>query len=208
VDFLFNINVQFYILSYLIGGTPFGLLLAKLFTGQDIREAGSGSIGATNVLRVLKESNPKLAKKLAIATVVLDALKGIALLLVGKFIGLSIETLWAIAIFAIIGHCYSPYLKFEGGKGVATGAGVLFVMLPIETAIAFVTWFVVGKVLKISSLSSLLALVALIVASFIIHPELEGIKTHAPIFIIAFLIVYKHIPNIIRLFQGKESKVI
>lgn len=208
MDFLFNINVQFYILGYLVGGIPFGLLLAKLFTGKDIREGGSGSIGATNVLRVLKESNPKLAKKLAITTVVLDALKGIVLLGIAHVVGLGIETLWAIAIFAVIGHCYSPYLKFEGGKGVATGAGVLLVMLPIETLIAFITWFVVGKVLKISSLSSLLALSALIISSFIIHPDLDGIKTHAPIFIIAFMIVYKHIPNIIRLFQGKECKVI
>ena len=208
MDFLLNINVQFYILSYLIGGIPFGLLIAKLFTGKDIRESGSGSIGATNVLRVLKETNPALAKKLAITTVVLDALKGVVLLIIAKLIGLSIETLWAIAIFSVIGHCYSPYLKFEGGKGVATGAGVLLVMLPIETLIAFITWFIVGKVLKISSLSSLLALCALILSSFIIHPDVDGIKTHAPIFIIAFVIVYKHIPNIIRLFQGKESKVI
>ena len=208
VDFLLNINVQFYILSYLIGGIPFGLLIAKLFTGKDIRESGSGSIGATNVLRVLKETNPALAKKLAITTVVLDALKGVVLLIIAKLIGLSIETLWAIAIFSVIGHCYSPYLKFEGGKGVATGAGVLLVMLPIETLIVFITWFLVGKVLKISSLSSLLALCALILSSFIIHPDIDGIKTHAPIFIIAFVIVYKHIPNIVRLFQGKESKVI
>ena len=208
VDFLLNINVQFYILSYLIGGIPFGLLIAKLFTGKDIRESGSGSIGATNVLRVLKETNPALAKKLAITTVVLDALKGVVLLIIAKLIGLSIETLWAIAIFSVIGHCYSPYLKFEGGKGVATGAGVLLVMLPIETLIAFITWFIVGKVLKISSLSSLLALCALILSSFIIHQDIDGIKTHAPIFIIAFVIVYKHIPNIVRLFQGKESKVI
>lgn len=111
VDFLLNINVQFYILSYLIGGIPFGLLIAKLFTGKDIRESGSGSIGATNVLRVLKETNPALAKKLAITTVVLDGLKGVVLLIIAKLIGLSIETLWAIAIFSVIGHCYSPYLK-------------------------------------------------------------------------------------------------
>ena len=149
-----------------------------------------------------------MAKKLAITTVVLDGLKGVVLLIIAKLIGLSIETLWAIAIFSVIGHCYSPYLKFEGGKGVATGAGVLLVMLPIETLIAFITWFIVGKVLKISSLSSLLALCALILSSFIIHPDIDGIKTHAPIFIIAFVIVYKHIPNIVRLFQGKESKVI
>jgi acyl phosphate:glycerol-3-phosphate acyltransferase len=208
VDFLFNINVQFYILSYLVGGIPFGLVFAKLFTGKDIREAGSGSIGATNVLRVLKETNPALAQKLAILTVILDALKGSVILLIAKMIGLDISTLWAIAIFSVLGHCYSPYLKFEGGKGVATGAGVLLVMLPLETLIAFVTWFLVGKVLKISSLSSLLALVALIASSYVIHYDLEGIQTHAPLWIIAFVIVYKHIPNIVRLFQGKETKVI
>ena len=208
MDFLFNINVQFYIVSYLVGGIPFGLLLAKYFTGKDIRESGSGSIGATNVLRVLKETNPKLAKKLAILTVTLDALKGIIVLLVAKFLGLSLETLWAIAIFAVVGHCYSPYLKFEGGKGVATGAGVLLVMLPLETLIAFIAWFVAGKILKISSLSSLLALSALLISSYIIHPTLEGINSHAPLWIIAFIIVYKHLPNILRLFQGKETKVV
>ena len=208
MDFLFNINVQFYIVSYLVGGIPFGLLLAKYFTGKDIRESGSGSIGATNVLRVLKETNPKLAKKLAILTVTLDALKGIVVLLVAKFLGLSLETLWAIAIFAVVGHCYSPYLKLENGKGVATGAGVLLVMLPLETLIAFIAWFVAGKILKISSLSSLLALSALLISSYIIHPTLEGINSHAPLWIIAFIIVYKHLPNILRLFQGKETKVV
>lgn len=208
MDFLFNINIQFYIIAYLVGGIPFGLLLAKSFTGKDIRNDGSGSIGATNVLRVLKEENPKLAKKLAITTVVLDAFKGIVVLLVATVMGLSAETLWAIAIFAVVGHCYSPYLKFEGGKGVATGAGVLFFMLPIETTIAFVAWFLAGKTLKVSSLSSLIALTALIASSFIIHPNIDVIQTHAPIFIIAFIIVYKHIPNIMRLFQGTESKVV
>lgn len=191
-----------------MGGIPFGLLLAKSFTGKDIRNDGSGSIGATNVLRVLKEENPKLAKKLAITTVVLDAFKGIVVLLVATVMGLSAETLWAIAIFAVVGHCYSPYLKFEGGKGVATGAGVLFFMLPIETTIAFVAWFLAGKTLKVSSLSSLIALTTLIGSSFIIHPNIDVIQTHAPIFIIAFIIVYKHIPNIMRLFQGTESKVV
>lgn len=147
-----------------------------------------------------------MAKKLAILTVTLDALKGILLLLVGKLLGLNIETLWAIAIFAVIGHCYSPYLKFEGGKGVATGAGVLAVMLPIETLIAFATWFLAGKVLKISSLSSLLALTALIVSSFIVHPDLEGIKTHAPLLLLHLSLFINIFQNIIRLFQGKKNQ--
>ncbi|MBV5278110.1 MAG: glycerol-3-phosphate acyltransferase, partial [Campylobacteraceae bacterium] len=115
MEMFFNINIQFYIISYLVGGIPFGLLLAKIFTGKDIRNDGSGSIGATNVLRVLKETNPAMAKKLAVATVILDAFKGVIVLVIAKLMGLSAETLWAIAIFAVIGHCYSPYLQFEGG---------------------------------------------------------------------------------------------
>ena len=209
MELFFNINVQFYILAYLIGGIPFGLILAKKFTSIDVRESGSGSIGATNVLRVLKESNPSLAKKIAISTLILDALKGLFVLALARWVfDLSYETQWMIAILSIVGHCYSPYLKFEGGKGVATGLGVMIFMLPIETILAFIAWFITGKVLKISSLSSLIALITLLASSFIIHPDLPVIKTHAPVLIIAFLIVYKHIPNIMRLFSGKESKVV
>ncbi len=209
MDFLLNINIQFYIIAYLVGGIPFGLLLVKRFASIDVRESGSGSIGATNVLRVLKESNPTLAKKIAASTLLLDALKGIAVLALGKFaFELSEQTLWMIAILAVVGHCYSPFLKFEGGKGVATGMGVMLFMLPIETVIAIIVWFIAGKTIKISSLSSLVALLALLVSSFIIHPDIPEIKTHAPILIIAFLIVYKHLPNIMRLFSGNESKVV
>ncbi len=208
MDLFSNINIQFYIVAYLVGGIPFGLLLAKKFTSIDVRESGSGSIGATNVLRVLKNSNPSLAKKIAIATLLLDAFKGMAVLAVASFMGLSEQTLWMVAILAVIGHCYSPYLKFEGGKGVATGMGVMLFMLPLETVLAVIAWFIAGKILKVSSLSSLIALITLLVSSFIIHPEIHEIRTHAPLFIIAFLIVYKHVPNIMRLFSGKESKVV
>jgi glycerol-3-phosphate acyltransferase PlsY len=208
VDFLSNINIQFYLAAYFIGGIPTGLILAKLFAKVDIRESGSGSIGATNVLRVLKESNPHLAKKLSLLTVVFDALKGVIVLFAATIIGVSEETKWAIGVLAVIGHCFSPYLKFEGGKGVATGVGVMAYMLPIETLIAFGTWFASGKIFKISSLSSLIALVALITSSYIIHPQIPIIKTHAPVWFITFIIVYKHIPNIIRLFQGKENKIV
>ena len=208
MDFLTNINIQFYIAAYLVGGIPFGLLLAKKFTSIDVRDSGSGNIGATNVLRVLKDSNPVLAKKIAIATLLLDALKGMAVLIVAMSMDVSQQTMWMIAILAVIGHCYSPYLKLEGGKGVATGMGVLLFMLPIETILAIVAWFIAGKTLKISSLSSLIALLTLIISSFIIHPDIPEIKTHAPIFIISFLIVYKHVPNLMRLFSGKESKVV
>ncbi len=208
MDFLLNTNVQFYIIAYLVGGIPFGLILAKYFAKVDITETGSGSIGATNVLRVLKEENPKLAKKIAIATLACDVLKGILVLSIAKFIGLSVETLWAIAILSVVGHCYSPYLKFEGGKGVATGMGVFFFMLPIETILALVVWAIAVKISKVSSVSSLLALATLVFSSFVIHPSISVIQTHAPILIIGFIILYKHIPNIMRLFRGKEKRVV
>ena len=204
MEFLFNINGQFYLAAYLIGAIPFGLLLAKFFAGVNIKESGSQSIGATNVLRVVKETNPALAKKLGAATLALDALKGISVLVVAIIMGMPESTLWAIAVLAVIGHCFSVYLMFEGGKGVATALGVLAVMLPIETAIAFGVWFIAAKTLKISSLSSLIALVALVTASFFLHAN----TPHAPILIIGFIIIYKHIPNIMRMIKGEEKKVI
>ncbi|SMP86170.1 acyl-phosphate glycerol-3-phosphate acyltransferase [Epsilonproteobacteria bacterium SCGC AD-308-P11] len=204
MDFLFNTNVQFFIAAYLVGGIPFGLLLAKKFAGVDIKASGSGSIGATNVLRVVKETNPVLAKKLGGATLALDAIKGVLVLLVAYFLGLSEATLWGIAVLAVIGHCFSPYLNFEGGKGIATGMGVMMFMLPYETIIALVVWAIGAKTIKISSISSLTGLAALIISSFYIHPEIA----HAPILFIGFILFYKHIPNIIRLIQGQEKRVV
>ncbi len=204
MDFLFNTNVQFFIAAYLIGGIPFGLLLAKKFAGVDVKSSGSGSIGATNVLRVVKESNPSLAKKLGIATLALDAIKGVAVLLVGYFVGVSEATLWAIGVLAVIGHCFSPYLNFEGGKGIATGMGVMMFMLPYETLIALGVWALLAKTVRISSISSLTAVLALLVASFYIHPQMA----HAPVAFIVFILFYKHIPNIIRLIKGEEKRVV
>lgn len=204
MDFLFNTNAQFFIAAYLIGGIPFGLLLAKKFAGVDVQSSGSKSIGATNVLRVVKETNPSLAKKLGAATLALDAIKGILVLVAAYFMGLSEATLWGISVLAVIGHCYSPYLGFEGGKGVATGMGVMMFMLPFETLIALVVWALGAKFIRISSLSSLTALMALIVASFVLHPEMA----HAPVLIIGFILFYKHIPNIVRLVKGEEKRVV
>lgn len=204
MDLLFNINIQFYIAAYLIGGIPFGLLLAKAFAGVDIKTSGSGSIGATNVLRVVKQTNPALAKKLGAATLALDALKGMVVLGAGYLVGVSEATLWAIAVLAVIGHCFSPYLGLEGGKGIATGMGVMMVMLPIETIIALVVWGVMAKTVRISSVSSLTGVLAMLVSSFFIHPDIA----HAPVVFIVFILFYKHIPNIVRLVKGEESRVI
>ncbi|MDY0122185.1 MAG: glycerol-3-phosphate acyltransferase, partial [Sulfurimonas sp.] len=134
----------------------------------------------------------------------LDALKGLLVLVVAYFVGLSEATLWGIAVLAVLGHCFSPYLGFEGGKGVATGMGVMLFMLPLETLIALVVWAIAAKTIRISSLSSLTALAALMILSFVIHPEMA----HAPVLFIGFILFYKHIPNIIRVIQGKETRVV
>jgi len=208
MDFLLNQNILLYLTAYFLAAIPFGFILAKVFAGVDVRQEGSGNIGATNVLRVLKEKAPKLAKKLTIATFALDALKGAIIILIAMALGAEPTVLWMIAVLSVLGHCFSPFLAFEGGKGVATGFGVLLVMQPIPALIAIAVWLVAGKVLKISSLSSLIGLVALLIASYIIHPQIEGILVHTPIWIIAFIIFYKHIPNIMRIIKKEEAQVI
>lgn len=203
MDFLNNLNVQFYLLAYLVGGIPFGLILAKMFAGVNIKASGSKSIGATNVLRVVKERDPALAKKLGAATLALDALKGIIILLIAKMFGLSEAAQWGVAVLAVAGHCFSPYLWFEGGKGIATGMGVMLVMLPVEALIALAVWGILAKTVRISSISSLTAVLALLAASFFLHPSMP----HAPVILIVVILFYKHIPNIIRLIKGEEKRV-
>ena len=208
MDFLFNQNILLYITAYLLSSIPFGFILAKVFAGVDVRKEGSGNIGATNVLRVLKEKAPHLAKKLTIITFALDAVKGAIVVLLAMVLGAEPAVLWTIAVLSVMGHCFSPFLGFEGGKGVATGFGVLLVLLPIPSMIAIATWLIAGKVLKISSLSSLIGLIALIISAYSMYPTLPGIHAHAPMMIIAFIIFYKHIPNIARLIKREETKVV
>ena len=207
MDF-FNQNILLYLATYLISGIPFGYLLAKQFAGVDIKEAGSGNIGATNVLRVVKEKDPKLAKKLGALTLFLDAAKGIVILLIAMMLGADEEVLWTIAVLAVIGHCFSAFLMFEGGKGVATGFGVLAIMMPLAALVAIIIWGVASKTIKISSLSSLVALAAFVAASYLIYPDVPGIHSHSPVWVISLIIFYKHIPNIVRLFKKEEGAVV
>ncbi|GHV59090.1 glycerol-3-phosphate acyltransferase [Campylobacterota bacterium] len=206
--FLLSINGLFYIAGYLIGAIPFGYLLGRFVGKVDVRSSGSGSIGATNVLRVLKASNPALAKKLAVATFACDALKGPAVMGAALLAGCDANVLWTIAVLAVIGHCFSPYLLFEGGKGIATGVGTIMIMLPIEALLGLAVWFLVGLKLKISSIASLAGMLTTVISSFFIHPELPIVQSHAPVVIIGFVIFYKHIPNIVRLFKKEEAAVV
>jgi len=200
-------NLLLYLLAYLIGGIPFGYIIAKYFAGVNIKEHGSGNIGATNVLRVLKEVDPSKAKKLAALTLFLDAFKGAFVVLAAKFIGVCDATLWTLAVIVIIGHCFSPFLKFEGGKGVATTAGALLILIPYSVFAGIIVWFIMAKTVKISSISSLTGILVGIFSAYIFYPHLS-INSYAPLWIIAFIIIYKHRENIYRLVTGKEKRVV
>jgi len=205
MDF-FNTNIVFLFIAYLVGSIPFGLILAKKYAGVNIQESGSKSIGATNVLRVVKQTNPKLAKKLGAITVILDALKGAIVILIAMAYGLNDSTLWGIAVLSVLGHCYSVFLSLEGGKGVATALGVFLVLIPIPALIGVAVWVFSAKVLKISSISSLIGLSVVVISVIFIQNGLS-VGSNAPVYIITVIIFYKHIPNLLRLFQGQEQKV-
>lgn len=214
---LSNINVIFYIIAFMFGGIPFGWLLVKLIYKQDIRQIGSGSIGATNVYRAVKEIDERKAKTFSILTIILDATKGLIVVAFAKMLGLGFSAQWLIALLAILGHCYSPYLGFKGGKGVATAIGSVLLLIPVEGICGLIVWGIVGKVFKISSISSLIGVLSGIILTFIIPyimplPDsisiIAQIDTHTPVVLIGLFILYTHIPNIKRLFSGKESKVL
>ncbi|KIM07329.1 MAG: glycerol-3-phosphate acyltransferase [Sulfurovum sp. PC08-66] len=202
-----NINIAFYIAVYLVASIPFGYLLAMKFAQVDIKKEGSGNIGATNVLRVVKQKDPVLAKKLGAITLFLDAIKGVAVMLVAMAFGVSEDTLWTLAVLAVAGHCFSVFLAFEGGKGVATAVGVLTLMMPFASLVAIAFWAFGAKVLKISSLSSLIGLAGFVMASYVIYPEVGGIGSHSPVWVIAIIVFYKHIPNLVRLFNKEEKAI-
>jgi acyl phosphate:glycerol-3-phosphate acyltransferase len=212
------------LVAYLLGSIPFGYILVKLFLKQDIRTTGSGNIGATNVAR---SGN----KGLAIATLLLDAGKG-ALAVFGiqlaypdywNWIGAQVvsqppghqpdpmpaSVLFSMAIaalFAIIGHCYPVWLKFKGGKGVATAIGAFAVLSPKAAAAAFVCFVAIFLVTRYVSVASILSAAAF---PFFLHYLGPESRTAAPIFIAAaasLLIILKHHGNIRRLATGTEPK--
>ncbi|WP_428485001.1 glycerol-3-phosphate 1-O-acyltransferase PlsY [Rhodopila sp.] len=183
------------LLGYLLGSIPFGLMLTRAAGLGDIRGIGSGSIGATNVLRTGRRG-------LAAATLLLDGLKGAAAVLIARFYGhLDIALLAGLA--AVLGHLFPIWLRFNGGKGVATGLGVLIAgSWPIGLA-ACAVWLVVAGVSRISSLASLAAFAAAPVVALI----LENFSFVKLAFTIAVLVFVRHQANIRRLFAGTEPRI-
>ncbi len=187
-------QVVAFIAAYLVGSIPFGLLLAKAAGKGDIRQIGSGNIGATNVLRTG-------SKGLAAAVALLDIGKGLAAV-VAAHVWFP-EAVSVAALAAVIGHCFPVWLRFRGGKGVATNAGVSFGLgWPIGVAYA-VVWFGVLALTRISSLAGMSAVVAAAIAA-----ALLGYERFVPVLaLIALLVICLHRANIARLLKGEEPRI-
>ena len=196
----------FVFFGYLVGSIPFGLILTRAYGLGDIRKIGSGNIGATNVLRTGN-------KKLALMTLLLDGIKGaLAIYLVKAISNYEIVSNLnnnnffecVAGVSAVIGHCYPIWLKFNGGKGVATGFGVILYFDFFIGIISLIMWLLVTKIFKISSLSALTV--------YILIPILMFINSIENVFLISSIIIscvcfIKHKDNIKRLLKGSEPKI-
>lgn len=181
-------------LGYLLGSIPFGLVLTRLAGKGDVRDIGSGNIGATNVLRTG-------SKPLAAATLVLDCLKATAAILIAREVWPGTENFAAAG--TLIGHLYPVWLRFKGGKGVATLLGVLIPLLPTGALIYAIIWVGLLLLVRISSVAGMIAALsapisAVILGERLLFPMLVGF---------ALLVVWKHKTNIARLRAGTEPKV-
>ncbi len=181
------------IISYLMGSIPFGLILTKFFLKQDIRDVGSGNIGATNVLRTGN-------KLLGYSTLFLDVLKAVIPLLIVKYYFINLLLISSLCIF--LGHVFPIWLKFKGGKGVATLVGIILCINYYLLMVFVIVWFFIFFLTKYSSLSSITATLSLPIISFFFVEN-----SNYYFFIILFILIfYTHRENIKRLINNKESK--
>ena len=180
--------------SYFLGSIPFGLIITKVFLDQDIRNVGSGNIGATNVLRTGKKS-------LAIATLIFDILKGyLSVIITLKYFN---DLIYFSALICFIGHIFPVWLKFKGGKGVATYLGIILALSFKFEIIFAVTWLLISLIFKYSSLASMIGALTVFAYSIILDNNTLSIF----LFITFIIILYTHRENIIKLKDSKETKI-
>ena len=182
------------IYSYLLGSIPFGLVITKIFLGKDIRKVGSGNIGTTNVLRTGKKS-------LAAATLLFDVFKGyFSILITYNFFN---DLIYLSAFICFIGHIFPIWLKFKGGKGVATYLGIILGFSFMLSIVFGITWLIIAIIFRYSSLSSIIG--AMIVCIYSLYTGDET-QTYL-LFIIFVIIIFTHKENITRLKNSKENKI-
>ncbi len=184
--------------GYLCGSIPFGVLVTSRFANKDVRAEGSGNIGATNVARVA-------GKKLGALVLLLDAAKGSLPVLISLQVAPDQPRLHvAVASAAFLGHVFPVWLKFKGGKGVATALGVLLVLLPLSALVGFVTWLLVLAATRISSVGSLLGALLAIGSSFVLGSPLPYSLLGVGVFL---AMLYTHRGNIERIVKRKENRI-
>ncbi|MFN3863342.1 MAG: glycerol-3-phosphate 1-O-acyltransferase PlsY [Erythrobacter sp.] len=182
------------LLGFLLGSIPFGLLLTRAAGLGDVRQIGSGSIGATNVLRTGN-------KGLAAATVLLDAMKAVIPVLVARAFWPGAEGIAGVA--AVAGHCFTPWLKFKGGKGFASAAGALGALAFPAFIVCAMIWAASLAISRISSVSSLVS----VIAAPLVAWGMGFAQIIAPLIVIAAIVIVQHRANIGRLLRGEEPKV-
>ncbi|HYM90184.1 MAG TPA: glycerol-3-phosphate 1-O-acyltransferase PlsY [bacterium] len=185
------------ILSYLVGAIPTGLIVVRVLTGEDIRRHGSGNIGTVNVLRVAGAAT-------AVIVLAVDILKGIAPVLLALRMGFAPWTVVLSGLAAIIGHNWSVFLGWQGGKGIATSFGVLLGLSWQAAAVAAVVWVVAVTLTRYASLGSLLGVVSVPITLWRLHQPHEYVYLGV---IVAFLAIYRHRANIQRLVTGAELHI-
>ena len=190
--------VLFIICSYLLGSVPFGFILARA-VGVDIKKRGSGNIGATNVFR-------SVSKKLGIFVFILDVLKGLVPVCISRYAFGSFECLPLVCgAVAIAGHNWPIYLKFKGGKGVATSAGALLGIAPLTVLVGIASWAIIFLLSGYVSLASVIAAAIVGIVSWLLYIE-DGLLLPMILSFLAFVIVIRHTSNIKRLITGTENR--
>jgi acyl phosphate:glycerol-3-phosphate acyltransferase len=192
--------------SYLLGSIPFGYLAGRLI-GIDIRQAGSGNVGATNVVRVL-------GKRYGYPVFALDVLKGFGAVKISMLIAAGWLSEWnspeifgiLAGVSSVLGHLYPPWLKFKGGKGVATSAGALLALTPIATLVGVGIWIVVFWLTRYVSLASITAAVVLPIVILVISEDQNKKPLIYSSACVATIVVWRHRSNLSRLIRGTESR--
>lgn len=183
--------------AYLLGSVPFGLLMARVQGGVDLRRVGSGNIGATNVLRAV-------GKGAAVLTLLGDIGKGALAVGIGRMAGASPALLAAVALAAVTGHLFPVFLGFRGGKGVATTLGVVLVAMPAVGGGLLLIWLAVAAVWRYSSLAALVATAALLPLAWLLDGRPAMLMLGA---VLCLLVLWRHQENIRRLLAGTEGRI-
>ena len=190
-------DVWLIVLGYLVGSVPFAYVVTKRVAGVDVRAVGSGNVGATNVLRSTRPA-------VAAAVVALDVAKGVTIVWLAKRLGADDPTLAAVGVATIIGHVYPVWLRFHGGKGVATAGGVFGVLSPGATAVAAAAFLAVVWRTRYVSIGSLAASVLLVPLLYVMGAPASTLMSASAT---SGLIIYRHRGNLARLGKGTERRL-